>query len=236
MTVAGACRPTPFEVQEAEGAVTVTTRPLTARVALPKGEVTFLDREGRALLAEKKGGGKSLVPAAGHGRVHLPRAGRVRAGGGRGVLRARGAPERPHELRGPRRRHVPAQHRGHRAVPRLEPGLRRALGQHLPHALRRPEGARARAGQAALRRRRAARAASTGTYRQGDCQTGTVVATRVDPQIAFGAPEDRPADLGDPQRRASHDAGRSIRAWSPATPASSGRARSRARRPATTTS
>ena len=33
----------------------------------------------------------------------------------------------------------------------------------------------------------------TGTYRQGDCETGTVVATRVDPQIAFGAPEDRPA-------------------------------------------
>jgi alpha-D-xyloside xylohydrolase len=33
----------------------------------------------------------------------------------------------------------------------------------------------------------------TGTYRQGDCASGTVVATRVDPQIAFGAPEDRPA-------------------------------------------
>src|SRR5262249_19006657 len=33
----------------------------------------------------------------------------------------------------------------------------------------------------------------TGTYRQGDCETGTVVGTRVDPQIAFGAPEDRPA-------------------------------------------
>src|SRR6185503_12750803 len=33
----------------------------------------------------------------------------------------------------------------------------------------------------------------TGTYRQGDCATGTVVGTRVDPEIAFGAPEDRPA-------------------------------------------
>ena len=33
----------------------------------------------------------------------------------------------------------------------------------------------------------------TGTYRQGSCETGSVVATRVDPQIAFGAPEDRPA-------------------------------------------
>ena len=31
----------------------------------------------------------------------------------------------------------------------------------------------------------------TGTYRQGDCRTGSVVATRRDPQIAFGAPEDQ---------------------------------------------
>ena len=33
----------------------------------------------------------------------------------------------------------------------------------------------------------------TGTYRQGDCATGRVVATRKDGPIAFGAPEDRPA-------------------------------------------
>ena len=45
----------------------------------------------------------------------------------------------------------------------------------------------------------------TGTYRQGDCATGAVVGTRVDPQIAFGAPEDRPPIIGDPPGAAGHE-------------------------------
>ena len=74
----------------------------------------------------------------------------------------------------------------------------------------------------------------TGTYRQGDCASGTVVATRVDPQIAFGAPEDRPAIS------AIHNAPqvanpRCIPSSRRARPASRGTARSSSSGPATTT-
>ena len=55
--------PTPFEVKTGSGGLDVTTKRLTARIALPSGAVSFLDREGRVLLAEKAGGGRSLVPA-----------------------------------------------------------------------------------------------------------------------------------------------------------------------------
>ena len=76
----------------------------------------------------------------------------------------------------------------------------------------------------------------TGTYRQGDCETGTVVATRVDAQIAFGAPEDRPAiseihnapQATNPQLHPQLARGRGLRRL--------GRRRSRARRRASTTS
>src|SRR5262245_32314153 len=72
MTVADACRPTPFEVKTAADAVSLVTAALTARVSRPGGEVSFLDHAGHALLAEKRGGGKSLVPAEVMGEATHP--------------------------------------------------------------------------------------------------------------------------------------------------------------------
>ncbi|HSD28736.1 MAG TPA: DUF4968 domain-containing protein, partial [Vicinamibacteria bacterium] len=63
VTVDGACRPAPFEVEEAAGVLAVRTKRLAARVDRSSGALTFVDHEGRPLLQEKKGGGKSLQPA-----------------------------------------------------------------------------------------------------------------------------------------------------------------------------
>src|SRR5262245_3491819 len=62
-TVADACRPTAFEVKERPDGFELATKRLVARVHLPEGRVTFLDRDGRTLLAEKTGGGRSIAPA-----------------------------------------------------------------------------------------------------------------------------------------------------------------------------
>ena len=62
VTVADACQPTAFEVKPGAVGVDVTTKRLTARIALPSGAVTFLDRGGRTLLAERPGG-RTLAPA-----------------------------------------------------------------------------------------------------------------------------------------------------------------------------
>src|SRR5262245_46163320 len=61
-TVPSACQPTPFEVKTGASGVDVVTKRLTARVALPTGAVSFLDRQGRVLLAEKPSG-RALEPA-----------------------------------------------------------------------------------------------------------------------------------------------------------------------------
>ena len=191
MTVSGACRPTPFEVQEAEGAVSVTTRALTARVALPKGEVTFLDREGRVLLAEKKGGGKSLVPAEVMGEAtHHPQvefepvANEAYYGLGahqNGLMNYAGRDVDMFQLNTVDVVPFLVSNRGYGVLwdntshtrfgdlrqPVHVPSLRLLGVQGRPGGL-------------------------DGTYKQGDCATGDVVATRRDPQIAFGAPLDRP--------------------------------------------
>src|SRR5512135_1892025 len=63
VVVDGACRPTPFHVDQTADAVTIATKRLAARVDRTSGALAFLDHEGRPLLEEKKGGGKSIQRA-----------------------------------------------------------------------------------------------------------------------------------------------------------------------------
>ena len=192
VTVADACRPTEFEVQTGGDAVALTTKRLTARVALPSGAVTFLDREGRTLLAEKKGGGKSMVPAQVMGETtsHVqaefePSPGEALYGLGahqNGLMDYAGRDVDLFQLNIVDVVPFLASSRGY--------GL---LWDNTSHTrfgdLREPVHVPARN----LYDAKGRPGGLTGTYRQGDCTTGTVVATRLDPQIAFGAPEDRPA-------------------------------------------
>ena len=158
-TVPGACRTTPFEVKTSGEAVHVTTARLTARVALPGGAVTFLDREGRTLLAEKAVGGKSMAPAQvmGEATHHVqaefePAPGEALYGLGAhqsGLMSYTGRDVDMYQLNTVDI--VP--------VAGLQPRLRHPVGQHVAHEVRRPEGARAHAGEEPVRRAGAGRAA-----------------------------------------------------------------------------
>ncbi|HEY6546570.1 MAG TPA: TIM-barrel domain-containing protein, partial [Vicinamibacteria bacterium] len=192
VTVPGGCAKTPFEVKESVTGVAVATSRLTARVSLPSGEVSFLDREGRVLLAEKMGGGKSLVAAQvmGESTSHVqaefePAAGEALYGLGahqNGWMDYAGRDVDMFQLN----------------TVDVVPFLVSSLGYGLlwdntSHTkfgdLREPvhvPGSRLLDAQGQA-------GGLTGTYRQGDCAAGAVVATRRDLQVAFGAPEDRPA-------------------------------------------
>src|SRR5512135_2299419 len=56
VVVDGACRPTPFDVDQAPDAVTIKTKRLVTRVDKASGALGFFDHDGRPLLQEKKGG------------------------------------------------------------------------------------------------------------------------------------------------------------------------------------
>lgn len=188
--VASACRPTEFEVQTGAGSAAVSTRALTARVALPDGAVTFLDREGRTLLAEKTGGGKTMTAATvmGEATSHVqaefePSAGEALYGLGAhqaGFMSYTGRDVDMYQLNTVDIVPFLASSRGwgllwenpsHTKFGDLKPAVH-IPAKNLVDATGKPGGL-------------------TGTYRQGDCATGTVVGTRVDPQLAWGAPEDR---------------------------------------------
>jgi alpha-D-xyloside xylohydrolase len=189
--VKGACLPTDFEVQTGEGSAAVTTRTLTARVALPGGAVTFLDRHGRTLLAEKTGGGKTLTAATvmGESTFHVqaefePAPGEALYGLGahqNGFMDYAGRDVDMYQLNTVDIVPFLASSRGygllwentsHTKFGDLKPAVH-IPAKNLIDSTGKPGGL-------------------TGTYRQGDCRTGAVVATRVDPQLALGAPEDRP--------------------------------------------
>jgi alpha-D-xyloside xylohydrolase len=191
VTVDGACGRTPFEVQTGAEAVAVITPRLVARIALPGGALTFLDRDGRTLLAEREGGGKSLVPASvmGEATHHVraefePAAGEAFYGLGahqHGLMNYAGRDVDLYQsntvdvvpfLVSSRGYGLLWDNTSHTRFGRLEPPV------HVPAA--RLVGADGRPG------------GLTGTYRQGGCADGQVVATRRDGPIAFGAPEDRP--------------------------------------------
>jgi len=192
VTVPEACTPTPFDFTNRGGFATLSTRRLTARVGLADGVVTFLDREGRTLLAEKQGGGKTLSAAEvmGESTYHVraefePAAGEGFYGLGahqNGLMNYAGRDVDLYQLNtvdvvpfltssrgwGILWDNTSQTRFGDLQTPVHVPAT------HLYDAQGRPGGL-------------------TGTYRQGDCQTGNIVDTRVDAQIAFGAAEDRPA-------------------------------------------
>lgn len=53
---------TPFTVSESDESILISTEKISARIALSDGSITFLDREGKILLEELAGGGKSFTP------------------------------------------------------------------------------------------------------------------------------------------------------------------------------
>ena len=190
--VPDACQPTAFTLTTRSDSVAVVTRRMTARVALPGGAVTFLDHEGKTLLAEKKGGGKTLSAAdvMGESTYHVraefePAVGEAFYGLGahqNGLMNYAGRDVDMYQLNTVDVVPFLASSRGygilwdntsHTRFGDLQTPVH-VPATHLYDAQGRPGGL-------------------TGTYRQGDCQTGTVVDTRVDAQIAFGAAEDRPA-------------------------------------------
>jgi len=192
ITVPGACRPTPFELKTEDDGVAVTTSRLTVRVALPGGAVTFLDGQGLPLLAEKEGGGKSLRAAEvmGESTFHVqaefePTTGEAFYGLGahqNGLMNYAGRDVDMYQLNtvdivpflvSSRGYGVLWDNTSHTRFGELKAPVH-VPARNLYDAQDRPGGL-------------------TGTYRQGDCATGKVMATRVDAPIGFGAPEDRPA-------------------------------------------
>ncbi|HSD65333.1 MAG TPA: TIM-barrel domain-containing protein, partial [Vicinamibacteria bacterium] len=191
VTVDGACRPTPFEVRAVADAVTVATKRLAARIARSSGAVTFLDSEGRTLLQEKVGGGKALLPARvmGESTFHVqaefePGAGEALYGLGahqNGLMSYAGRDVDMYQLNTVDVVPVLVSSRGYGLL--WDNTSHTRFGdprEPVPLPASRLYDAEGRAG------------GLTGTYRQGDCDKGSVVATRVDARIGFGAPEDRP--------------------------------------------
>jgi alpha-D-xyloside xylohydrolase len=189
------CRETPWRLTAGDGEVTLATAALAARVRLDDGAVTFLDRDGQVLLAERRGG-KTLEPALVQGETTFHVGAQFQATDGEPAHGEAfyGLGQHQNGLMDYRGHSVDLyQHNIVAAVPflvssrgwgllwdntshtrfgdRREPTL--IPSSRLYDAAGRPGGL-------------------TGTYRQGTC-AAPVVATRVDAAIDFGAPEDRPA-------------------------------------------
>jgi alpha-D-xyloside xylohydrolase len=192
MTVEGACRPTAFELRTRSDGFELVTSSLVARVTLPDGRVTFLDAKDRPLLAEKQGGGRSITPSEvmGEATAHVqaefePNAGEAFYGLGAhqgGLMNYAGRDLDLYQLNIVDVVPFLVSSRGYGLL--WDNTSETKFGDlrdpvHVP-----AENLYDADGQ---------RGGLTGTYRQGGCDTGSVVATRVDPQLAFGAPEDRPA-------------------------------------------
>ena len=191
-TVADACRPTPFEVKPRPDGFELATKRLVVRVRLPEGRLAFLDRDGRTLLAEKEGGGRTITPAEvmGEKTAHVQAAfehypGEAFYGLGahqNGLMDYAGRDLDLYQLNIVDVVPFLVSSRGYGLL--WDNTSQTKFGDtrepvHVPAANLYDADGR----QGGL----------TGTYRQGDCASGTVVATRADPQLAFGAPEDRPA-------------------------------------------
>jgi alpha-D-xyloside xylohydrolase len=153
--------------------------------------VTFVDRDGRTLLQEKKGGGKSLFPARvmGESTFHVqaefePSPGEALYGLGahqNGLMDYAGRDVDMYQLNTVDVVPFLVSSRGYGLL--WDNTSHTRFGdtrEPVPVPARQLVDAEGRPG------------GLSGTYRQGDCQTGRVVARRLDPQIAFGAPENRP--------------------------------------------
>jgi len=191
-TVAGACQPTAFDVRTLADGFELATRRLVVRVTLPEGRLSFRDAEGRVLLAEKEGVARRIEPAEvmGEQTSHVqaefePASGESFYGLGahqNGLMDFAGHDLDLYQLNIVDVVPFLVSSRGYGLLwdntSQTKFGDRRepvhVPAKNLYDAAGKPGGL-------------------TGSYRQGSCEAGTVVATRVDPQIAWGAPEDRPA-------------------------------------------
>jgi alpha-D-xyloside xylohydrolase len=192
VTIAAACRPTDFEVQSGKDALTLITSRLSARIALPSGAVSFVDRQGRTLLAEKQGGGRTLTPAEVMGESTFHVQAEFEPGEGEALY---GLGAHQNGWMNYAGRDVDLyQHNIVDVVPYLVSsrgyGL---LWDNTSHTKFGDTRESVHVPASSLFDAQGEPGGLTGTYRQGDCATGRVVATRKDAQIAFGAPEDRPA-------------------------------------------
>jgi alpha-D-xyloside xylohydrolase len=192
VVVEGACRPTPFDVDLSTESVTVKTKRLVTRIDPATGALAFADGQGRPLLQEKKGGGKSIQPAqvmgesTSHVQAEFESApGEALYGLGahqNGLMDYAGRDVDMYQLNTVDVVPFLVSSRGYGLL--WDNTSHTRFGdprEPVPVPAARLVDAQGRPG------------GLTGTYRQGDCQAGKVVATRVDPQIAFGAPQDRPA-------------------------------------------
>jgi alpha-D-xyloside xylohydrolase len=190
MTDGQPCRATSFELQTGTDAVAVSTARLTARIALPDGAITFRDAQGRTLLAEKGGGGKSLTPATVQGESTFHVQAEFEPAEGEAFY---GLGQHQHGWLNHAGRDVDLyQHNTVAAVPFLTSSRGYGIlwdntSQTKFGDLRPPETIPA----AQLFDTGGNPGGLTGTYRQGGCD-GPVVATRTDAAVEFGAPEDRP--------------------------------------------
>lgn len=190
MTHGRVCGGADFELESDPAAITVSTQRLAARIGLADGALTFLDGDGKTLLTEKLGGGKSLVPAEvmGESTYHIqaefePVDGEGFYGLGQHQSGFMNYAGRDADL---------YQHNTVAAVPFLTSSRGYGiLWDNTSHTrfgdLRPPQ----RIPPDRLYDATGKPGGLTGTYHAGDC-SGPVVAKRVDPAIEFGAPEDRP--------------------------------------------
>jgi alpha-D-xyloside xylohydrolase len=190
MTHGDPCQETDWELHPDRGTVTLSTSRLTVRVTSTDGRVEFLDGEGRPVMVERRGGGKTLLPAEvqAENTFHLqlelePSEGEAFYGLGQHQSGFMSYSGRDLDL---------YQHNIVAVVPFLVSSRGYGiLWDNTSHTrfgdLKEPRLIPASrlydaSGQVG---------GLTGTYRQGDC-SGPVVATRRDAAIDFGAPVDRP--------------------------------------------
>jgi alpha-D-xyloside xylohydrolase len=190
MTEGQPCRPTPWKLKAGFDSVTLTTSRLGARVALGSGVITFLDAAGQVLLQEKAEDGKTLTPTEVQGEKTFH-------------VRAQFEPNQGEAFYGlGQHQNALMDYKGHDvdlyqhnfvvALPFLVSSRGYGiLWDNTSHTrfgdLREP----ALIPASQLFDKEGRPGGLTGTYRQGDC-SAPVLATRVDPALDFGAPEDRP--------------------------------------------
>ncbi len=200
------CETVAVKRTDAAGQATLATSKMQVRVDLATGRLAFLDAAGRPVLAEKPGG-RGLEPAEVQGertfhvrQQWLENADESLYGLGQHQLGLVDIKGYDLDL---------WQHNGtvDRAVPRLEPGLRHPLGQHLLHALRRPARVGADPGRPALRRGRQARRAHRLLLRRRGLRAGWS-RTRVDAKIDVAIPgAAKQPNLAHPPRAAGRGPG-----------------------------
>ncbi|MBN2371174.1 MAG: DUF5110 domain-containing protein [Vicinamibacteria bacterium] len=184
------CGRIPWDLRVDEDAVALSTSKLTARINLSDGAVSFLNSEGRTLLAERLGGGMSFTPAEIQGESTRHVRAEFEPSGGEGFY---GLGQHQNGFMNYSGRDVDLfQQNIVASVPFLVSsrgyGL---LWDNTSHTKFGDLRAPVLIPSSRLHDASGNAGGLTGNYHQGDC-SGPVVATRIDAAIDFGAPEGRP--------------------------------------------